>query len=172
MAAIADRFKQLRLALGLTQEDFEERTDGEMKRTEVVKIENGGNQMTTLRIRTLAARAFGLSKDDLGAYLDGKIQLAETLDIARGLRRSQSEPPPAQWFSVDEKTKREALVILKEPDEHPSDEALEIAFRHLRISDPERAKNPLEVARDIRIAIYGLNATRPARTPSSRPHSR
>lgn len=81
---LKDRVRALRKALGRTQEEVADASlddDGSqiISREVMVKIENGANKGSTLRIREGLARAFGLSLSDANAYLDGTLTTPEVL---------------------------------------------------------------------------------------------
>jgi transcriptional regulator with XRE-family HTH domain len=160
VAATADRFRALREAIGLAQGGFEG-----VSRTEVNKIENGVNQLTGGDLRMRVAKAVGLSTDDLTAYLTGRIGLPDVL--ARRAKRAASSVPPsaAKWAQVDPETRRRAIVYLKQKPQAFTDEAISQAFEELRISDPERAKSPREVADAVRVVILGVIAALPPEAP-------
>jgi transcriptional regulator with XRE-family HTH domain len=74
--------RALRKQLDLTQEEVAERSGGMLKRHEISKIESGTNQARSDRVRGGLARAFGLSRDHLASYLEGKIDLEAVLSLS------------------------------------------------------------------------------------------
>jgi len=84
------RIRALRLALGLSQEALATRTG--LSRISVVAAEQGKNQMTGTALRSGLARAFCLSDDDFGAYLDGRL----TVEMAAARRVPDATPEAEQ----------------------------------------------------------------------------
>lgn len=164
----ADRIKALREKLGLVQEDLVERTGGDLDRTEVSKIEKGKNKLTTYRMRDLLARGLGLSMEDLIAYISG------TLSIEEAALRSRPAPPapPVRGYPVDEEIRRKAIVLLKQPPQRFSKEAIDIAFETLVMLDPDDARNPGAVADVARIQILGSLAATPPSNPENQAPAR
>lgn len=76
---VAHRVVAIRKEFRLTQEQVAERSGGKLRRIEVVKIEGGLNKATSDKIRAGLAAAFGLSREDLAAYLEGQATLADVL---------------------------------------------------------------------------------------------
>lgn len=76
-----ERVRELRLRLGLTQEQVGERAG--LERTKIVDIEHGKNQASTWLVRRGLATAFRLRVETLSDFLDGAI----TVDDAE--RRSR-----------------------------------------------------------------------------------
>lgn len=74
VATVGERVRDLRKALGLTHEQC-----GDIPRTEMSKIENGKNQLTTHDKRRQLASAFGLPREAFDAYIDGEADLQATL---------------------------------------------------------------------------------------------
>jgi transcriptional regulator with XRE-family HTH domain len=163
VATVAERFKTLRDALGLTQGGF-----SGVSRTEINKIENGANQLTGGTLRARVARAIGVSTDDLAAYIEGQLLLPALLS-----RRGGAPVPAAaqKWVKVDAATKRKAIVYLKQPPQAFSDQAIEQAFDELRIADPDVARSPRQVADAVRVVILGVLASLPGVPSAPKPSS-
>jgi transcriptional regulator with XRE-family HTH domain len=156
---VAERFKALREHLGWNQDDFEG-----VHRTEVNKIEGGGNQLTGGDLRDRVARSLGVSIEDLVAYVSGKMPLAQ-LAAKRAKKPTLVPASAAKWVTVDAETRRKATVYLKQPPQAFSDEAIALAFEELRIADPEVAKSPRRVADAVRVVILGIIASMPSEAP-------
>lgn len=100
-----DRVKALRKALGLTQEAVGERAGyGDNARVYVSKIERGDNQVSTVKARTQLARGFGLSPDDLAAYLEGYLSMEDAAELARGGKPTAPKPIAPELVVVREPT--------------------------------------------------------------------
>lgn len=84
----AARVKALRDALGLSQEALADRAFAdrpeEQRRVYLSKIETGANKASSYGVRAALAQGFGLSVDDMVAYLTGQ------LDVAEAVRRVRS----------------------------------------------------------------------------------
>jgi transcriptional regulator with XRE-family HTH domain len=80
----AQRVRELRDALGLTQEELAGLCG--LLRTDIVLIETVRNKMGSFDKRKKLAKGFGLSLDWFDAYLDGQLALADAL------ARSSREP--------------------------------------------------------------------------------
>src|SRR5262245_16800769 len=76
---VYDRIRELREALGLTQEELAARSGGRFDRIRVNKIENGRNKLRSYQARAGLAEAFGVPPDLLASYVDGTTQLEEVL---------------------------------------------------------------------------------------------
>ncbi len=94
---VSDLVRDLRKALGMTQDAVANRSGGKLKREYVVKVETGMNQATTDQMRAGFAAAFGVDRDSMAAYLDGELDLAGILAVARGERTA----PPRDRFDRD-----------------------------------------------------------------------
>ena len=81
---IAERVRELRKALGMTQEGLGER--GGKDRVVITHIENGHNKASSMALRVALAKGFDLSIEDMNAYLDGEIS------VRQALRRVRSGP--------------------------------------------------------------------------------
>lgn len=68
----AKRIKDYRTSLGMKQEDLSTRSGGKISRVEANKIENGGNALTSAKIREGLARALRVSPAALDALIDGQ----------------------------------------------------------------------------------------------------
>jgi transcriptional regulator with XRE-family HTH domain len=90
-----DRVITLREALKLSQDDLARRADPTWIRVNISKIETGRNKLSTVDAREKLARGFGLTVQDLTAYLDGRI------DVDEARRRAQSIPPPSEGPRVE-----------------------------------------------------------------------
>lgn len=104
MSEVASRVRALREALELTQDELGRRAGhGANGRVYLSKIETGKNQLNTVASRDQLARGFGLSRDDLDAYLSGRSSLAATVGKAGRVletpepevERRDTPPPPA-----------------------------------------------------------------------------
>lgn len=71
---IAGRVRELREAVGLTQEELAER--GDLRRVAITKIEGGHNYASTFAMRHALAIAFGLSLEDIVELLDGTTSIS------------------------------------------------------------------------------------------------
>jgi transcriptional regulator with XRE-family HTH domain len=166
----AERFVALRKALGLTQEDLVRGADS-TQRHAISKIENGTNQLTGAKLLRVCARAVGLSMEQLQDYIEGVSSLADTLPLCRppssGPLRPPSVPPPAEWFEVDEETRRVATLYLRQKPYPLEPEAIIEAFRRLRIQSADAARDPEQVANAVRLHVGGVTATAPGYPPSS-----
>ncbi len=95
--SVSELVRDLRKALGLTQDAVANRSGGKLKREYVVKVETGMNQATTDQMRAGFAAAFGVDRDSMAAYLDGELDIAGILTVARGERA----PAPRDRFERD-----------------------------------------------------------------------
>lgn len=103
---VAARVATLRDTLGLTQEQVAGRSEGRLKRTEIVKIEGGGNKATSDKVRAGLAVAFGLTRDLVADYLDGRIELPELLR-----RKNEPEPPRRLVVEYDDRYQHRVEAI-------------------------------------------------------------
>ncbi|WP_437958561.1 helix-turn-helix domain-containing protein [Sorangium sp. So ce119] len=87
---LADRLKALRKAMQLTQEQLAERSG--LRRTELPRLEGGSNKGSSLAIRQALADGFGLTLDQINAYLDGLASLQETVDLIKQGGASPGSP--------------------------------------------------------------------------------
>jgi transcriptional regulator with XRE-family HTH domain len=86
-----DRVRAVRKALGLTQDELAARAG--IRRDTVVKVESGANQASTAAIRGGLARAFGLTLDEIGHLVEGRMSAADA--VRRGSSRGEDvEPAP------------------------------------------------------------------------------
>jgi transcriptional regulator with XRE-family HTH domain len=87
---IGDRVKALRNALGLTHEAVAKASyvdeNDQVRRTEMSKIENGANALTSFPKRRALARGLAVPLAVLSPYLD------EEIDLAEALRRKDAPP--------------------------------------------------------------------------------
>jgi transcriptional regulator with XRE-family HTH domain len=184
VTTVANRFARLRAALGLSQDDFfsgPRALTGQ--RTVISKIESGDNKLTG-QLRPRIARFLGVSFEDFDAYIERRMELHEfqklvsvdlgegEVDSARSSTKKSSVPPPAPWFEIDEQAGNVARVYLRQPSPNGAkldDEAIELAFRHVRMDSAEAASDPSQVANAIRMHIWGISATLPGAAPSSSP---
>ena len=96
-----DLVRQLREVLELTQEELGKRCGyAANPRAYVGKIETGHNKLSSAYGRDGLARGFGLTREQLESYLDGRASLAETVARARG---EASDDPP----SIEERSGHE-----------------------------------------------------------------
>src|SRR5262245_57369043 len=73
---IGRRGKALRATLGWTQQTLAERAG--IERTEITRLETGGNLATSAALRASLARGFELHYQTMADYLDGAQNLADT----------------------------------------------------------------------------------------------
>lgn len=91
MGTVAAAVKELRESLGMTQEELSVRAGFPGgSRVYVAKIETGRNELSTIAARERVAKGFGLSREQLDAYLEGRTTLEATAAIAR----AEAPPPP------------------------------------------------------------------------------
>ena len=91
MGTVAAAVKELRESLGMTQEELSVRAGFPGgSRVYVAKIETGRNELSTIAARERVAKGFGLSREQLDAYLEGRATLEATAAIAR----AEAPPPP------------------------------------------------------------------------------
>lgn len=69
------RLRELRKALGLTQQELADRAG--LERVEVVNLESGRNKATALRILRGLAKGFALSLQDMADFIDGSLTTEE-----------------------------------------------------------------------------------------------
>lgn len=86
MQDLKERLRALRVSLGLTQGAICARTGGVLTRDQWSKLETGFNAGTSGNVRRALAKAFGVSTDEIVAYLEGETTLD---DIRALLRRSE-----------------------------------------------------------------------------------
>jgi hypothetical protein len=97
---LKERFKKLRKAVGLKHEEMEAKAEAaghSLARTEIVKIENGANQLSRAAKRQAVAVAFDMKEEDIVAYLiDGSIDLDEARRRRQTFieQRERGEPKP------------------------------------------------------------------------------
>lgn len=80
----AERVEELRKAVGLTQDQVAQRSGGKLSRNDANKVESGRNKATSDRIRSGLAEAFGVSRDQMSAYMEGRIDLPGLLAARAG----------------------------------------------------------------------------------------
>lgn len=119
---VADRVKRLRAALDLTQQQVADRSRDQINQGTLAKVEGGVNKLTGAKAREGLALAFGVSVDDLGAYLAGDLDIPAIL-----ARRHGSAPTAPRELRVE----REAQHVSAD-DETPEERAL------LRVMDPSK----------------------------------
>jgi transcriptional regulator with XRE-family HTH domain len=90
--SLGSRLRQLREALGLTQDEVSMRSvdqDGRiLRRIEVGHVESGRNMASTRRVRTSLARAFNATEQEIFDYLEGRVSLDEFIS-SRGKSRTR-----------------------------------------------------------------------------------
>lgn len=86
------RIKALREALGLSQQQLADRSGGRIDRPMASKLESGVSKGRSAQVREGLAAAVGVSVDDLNAYLDGKLSLAETVGRGKGAPAAPPRP--------------------------------------------------------------------------------
>jgi hypothetical protein len=107
---MSDVLKSLRsLHPGMTQAHVADQSDGLLDRVLVNKIEKGRNQGTSQRVHAGIARAFGLTLEELTAYVEGRIGLKEIRD-AKGhrLRERQRAEMVAEAKAPKRRTRAKA----------------------------------------------------------------
>jgi hypothetical protein len=82
---------------------------------------------------------------------------------------SRLAPPKPDGFPISDDTRRKATVLLHQPPQKFSDEAIDIGFESVVMRTAAEAANPGAVAELVRIAILGVAATLPTQQPSSSP---
>jgi len=100
MDNIAERFRALRKAMKLTQEELARRANPEWAHVYAARVERGENKLTSRATKTAFAAAFGLTPTDLEDYLTGKMSLREATERAKAhlsapLAAPQGPPLPA-----------------------------------------------------------------------------
>jgi transcriptional regulator with XRE-family HTH domain len=78
-SVVANRFRALRSALGLTQEEVAKRS-GRLDRNYVNRIENGHNKGASDHVRGAMSAAYHITRDDLAEYLEGRLELEKLLE--------------------------------------------------------------------------------------------
>lgn len=100
MSNVAVAVKELRETLGLTQEQLSLRAGFPGgSRVYVAKIETGRNELSTIAARERVAKGFGLTREQLDAYLEGRATLETTAAIAR----AEAPPPPKVQVPIYER---------------------------------------------------------------------
>ena len=94
----AARIKSLREAAGFSQEKLATRTENVLGRIDVVKLEGGQNKGTSDRTRAALAKAFGLSRDEMTDYLDGRLSFEDA--VGRMLRPAVVGPSLAETVAT------------------------------------------------------------------------
>lgn len=134
--------------------------------------------------RTQLAEAMGRSQPSLSDFLNktsgASMETAELfaqriakrpVDEIIGGRKVSAAARAAQrrptGYSVDAETRRKAIVLLRQPPQKFSDEAIEIAEESVVFDTEEEARNPAAVAEAWRLAILGTTPTLPK--PSTAP---
>lgn len=84
------RLRKLRMAFGWSGEVVADR--GGLPRTRVVKMEGGYDKMTSDKAISGLARAFGLTRDAMADYLDGKVTKEATLEASTAWGESSAKP--------------------------------------------------------------------------------
>lgn len=138
-------------------------------------------------VRSRLAAAMGMSAPPLSDFLNRrggaswgtaevfaeKILKKKDVYEVIGRRRNPSPISGAKpiGFAVDPETERKARVLLRQPPQSFSDEAISIAKECVVIDTAAQAKNPAVVADLWRIAILGTAATLPlsSQSPSDQP---
>jgi transcriptional regulator with XRE-family HTH domain len=160
---VADRFKKLREGLGLTQQQIADRSNGVIDRAELSKVENGENQLTGTKLRGAIATVIGLTSEELGDYVAGRMPLPDALQLAKTGSRKPVVPPPTEGFPIPADVKDEAVVLLQE--DGISDRAIEIGFKYYRCLNEETAHHAPSLADEVRTVIRGRSATLPGSSP-------
>ncbi len=128
--------------------------------------------------RAALAKAMGIQPPSLSDFMNrkggAKIETAELFAqrVARkpvieiiGPRRLVAVPrftvPKPDGFPISTDTRRKATVLLKQPPQAFTDEAIDIGFESVVMSNAADAGNPAAVAELVRIAILGTAAGLP-----------
>lgn len=151
------RMAALRKELGLTQDAVVRQAAAAatalgyepIDRVTLSKIENGPLKLRHYEQRAILAAAFGLSTDDLSAYLDGRISLEEVLRRRTGIAAAPRRPVVRNRDRADW-----AALVAAAKDEDPTIDAG--AFDELGDA-PTYADAPLDAR------------PRPPRAPSGNP---
>jgi len=99
--SVAEKVKALRVALKLTQDELGERAGyPENGRVYVSKIERGDNKVSTIKAREQLAKGFGLTPDDLSAFLEDRMSVEEALRCVG--RKGDKVDAPATIPAVDD----------------------------------------------------------------------
>jgi len=77
----ADLIRELRAAVGLTQDGVAAKSGGKLQRVDVNKIEKGRNDCSSDRVRSGLATAFGLTREQVADYIEGRANLRDTLAL-------------------------------------------------------------------------------------------
>jgi transcriptional regulator with XRE-family HTH domain len=85
--------RQFRKALGLTQQQVQERSEGVLSREYVAMIETGSSRGRSWKVRSGYAKAFGFDVEHLSKYLEGEIDL-------KGLFLLSPDFPPSPTESI------------------------------------------------------------------------
>lgn len=115
--SVAERVRELREALGLTQQDVADRSGGRLNQGTLAKVEGGLNKGTGASTRGGLASAFGVTLDSLEAYLAGTLGL----DV---LLARRAAPSDTAGQGVEAEAQR-----IPEDDEVPAETALFAVFR-------------------------------------------
>ncbi len=128
--------------------------------------------------RAALAKAMGIQPPSLSDFMNrrggAKIETAE-LFAQRVARKSVTDvigprklgavqrlaPPKPAGFPISADTRRKATVLLKQPPQEFTDEALDIGFESIVMRTAAEAENPAAVAELVRIAILGTAASLP-----------
>jgi transcriptional regulator with XRE-family HTH domain len=76
-AVLPERVREMRKALGLTQEGLAKAAG--LNRIEIMKVERGTNKASSHRMRCALASGFGLSREDSDDLLEGRITVRTAL---------------------------------------------------------------------------------------------
>lgn len=92
----AEKMRQLREALGLTQTELAERSGfSEANPAYISKIETGKNALSGTKSRVGIARGFGLTERQLTEYLEGAVTLTQTVARCRAISETETKESPA-----------------------------------------------------------------------------
>ena len=119
---IARKVRQLREALGLTQEKVAQDAGPPWTRPYVAKIERGDNQVSTVQARRRLARGLGVEVDRLSAYLEDRLSLADVLPKKQSARSAEVTIEPEDRYP-----NRAAVLRVLAAELHP--ETIERARR-------------------------------------------
>jgi transcriptional regulator with XRE-family HTH domain len=158
---LKERLRALRKELDLTQEQLADR--GDLERVEVVNLESGRNQATSIRILKGLARGFRLTLQDAMDLIDGKLSVQEA--------RSRSGQAPEHPAVPDPLPHRAAAARLATED-GVYDAAIRSVLEEVPLSDSV-GKSTLWWADRMRLRQHELvtNTGQIARTPKVPPPS-
>jgi len=142
---VADRVRALRVHLGLSQTDVARAGGTDVDN--IKKVEAGRNQVSSLDRAESLARGFGLTVNDLRAYLDGDLTVEQTVE-----RRGRTPGVPQAPTQLEPS---------REPPPQPDlDEALARAFRssnRFTLADIDAVRKTIAGAQALRRPVADLD---------------